>query len=380
MDCDTTGIEPDLALDEGEEARRWRHDVDRQPDDPACAAQARLLRRADRRRSSSTSTSTSRSIGAPGFKPEHLPVFACSMGDNTIHYMGHVKMMGAVQPFISRRDLEVRRRATTLLSTADGLVRIGSCTAVRRRTAFRDEIIEVASLEGDRRRPTRSTTAVTDPCAGGAALGPPGDARRTTTGCSWRREGGFDWVRDLARSSRGDWSRCSTATTCGRRCRHVSTTSCRRAPYGSRRRFGLPVEMTEELAFLLGAYASEGHTTRSTWTITITNSVDSVLERVADSMAVAVRSRGRGSCTRPIGARTSPWRRRRSSSSSSTSASGRRASDKRIPDAVLRSPREMVLAFLQGLCARRVRRPRRRRRSGRSASTHRACSTTSRPC
>jgi len=28
-------------------------------------------------------------------------VFACSMGDNTIHYMGHVKMMGAVQPWIS---------------------------------------------------------------------------------------------------------------------------------------------------------------------------------------------------------------------------------------------------------------------------------------
>ena len=44
-------------------------------------------------------------IGAPAFDPEHLPVFACSMGDNTIHYMGHVKMMGAVQPFISRRDL-----------------------------------------------------------------------------------------------------------------------------------------------------------------------------------------------------------------------------------------------------------------------------------
>jgi len=40
-------------------------------------------------------------VGAPGLHPEHLPVFACSMGDNTIHYLGHVKMMGAVQPFIS---------------------------------------------------------------------------------------------------------------------------------------------------------------------------------------------------------------------------------------------------------------------------------------
>ena len=40
-------------------------------------------------------------LGAPEFNPEHLPVFACSMGDNTIHYMGHVSMMGAVQPFLS---------------------------------------------------------------------------------------------------------------------------------------------------------------------------------------------------------------------------------------------------------------------------------------
>ncbi|MBS1847062.1 MAG: vitamin B12-dependent ribonucleotide reductase, partial [Actinobacteria bacterium] len=31
----------------------------------------------------------------------HVAVFACSMGDNAIHYLGHVKMMGAVQPFIS---------------------------------------------------------------------------------------------------------------------------------------------------------------------------------------------------------------------------------------------------------------------------------------
>ena len=34
-------------------------------------------------------------------RAEHLPVFACSMGDNVIHYLGHVKMMAAAQPFIS---------------------------------------------------------------------------------------------------------------------------------------------------------------------------------------------------------------------------------------------------------------------------------------
>ena len=36
-------------------------------------------------------------IGAPSFNPEHLPVFACSMGDNTIHYRGHIRMMAAAQ-------------------------------------------------------------------------------------------------------------------------------------------------------------------------------------------------------------------------------------------------------------------------------------------
>ena len=62
---------------------------------------ARLHARSRSRTSSPTSTSTSRSSGRPTWPGEHLPVFACSMGDNTIHYLGHVRMMGAVQPFIS---------------------------------------------------------------------------------------------------------------------------------------------------------------------------------------------------------------------------------------------------------------------------------------
>ena len=40
-------------------------------------------------------------IGAPHLKSEHYPVFDCAIGERAIHYMGHVKMMGAVQPFIS---------------------------------------------------------------------------------------------------------------------------------------------------------------------------------------------------------------------------------------------------------------------------------------
>ena len=40
-------------------------------------------------------------VGAPHVKTEHYPVFDCAIGERAIHYMGHVKMMGAVQPFIS---------------------------------------------------------------------------------------------------------------------------------------------------------------------------------------------------------------------------------------------------------------------------------------
>jgi ribonucleoside-diphosphate reductase alpha chain len=43
--------------------------------------------------------------GAPGLRESHLPVFDCAFkaanGQRSIHYMGHIKMMGATQPFIS---------------------------------------------------------------------------------------------------------------------------------------------------------------------------------------------------------------------------------------------------------------------------------------
>jgi len=40
-------------------------------------------------------------VGAPYVKKERYPVFDCAVGERAIHYSGHVKMMGAVQPFIS---------------------------------------------------------------------------------------------------------------------------------------------------------------------------------------------------------------------------------------------------------------------------------------
>ncbi len=100
MDCDTTGIEPDLGLVKvkklvgGGTMHIVNQTVPRalkalgyspeQVDD--------IIAYIDREKTIT---------GAPHLKPEHKDVFSCSMGDNPIHYLGHVKMMAAVQPFIS---------------------------------------------------------------------------------------------------------------------------------------------------------------------------------------------------------------------------------------------------------------------------------------
>jgi ribonucleoside-diphosphate reductase alpha chain len=100
MDCDTTGVEPDLGLVKTKKLvgggtmsivnqtvprslRRLGYAQDQVDQIVAYVDEHKTI------------------VGAPYLRREHLPVFACSMGDNTIHYSGHIRMMGAVQPFIS---------------------------------------------------------------------------------------------------------------------------------------------------------------------------------------------------------------------------------------------------------------------------------------
>jgi ribonucleoside-diphosphate reductase alpha chain len=100
MDCDTTGVEPDLGLVKtkklvgGGTMSIVNQTVPR--------ALAKLGYPADQVEDIVAYVNEHMSIvGAPHLTTEHLAVFACSMGDNTIHYSGHIRMMGAVQPFIS---------------------------------------------------------------------------------------------------------------------------------------------------------------------------------------------------------------------------------------------------------------------------------------
>lgn len=100
MDCDTTGIEPDLGLVKHKKlVGGGTMSIVNQTVPRALKA---LGYAPEEIKAIVAYIDTEKSIvGAPHLKPEHLPVFACSMGDNAIHYLGHVKMMAAVQPFLS---------------------------------------------------------------------------------------------------------------------------------------------------------------------------------------------------------------------------------------------------------------------------------------
>jgi ribonucleoside-diphosphate reductase alpha chain len=100
MDCDTTGVEPDFSLVKskklvgGGEITIVNKTVPMALDKLgyAPAQIEEIVAFIDERNTI---------VGAPSVKNEHYPIFDCAIGDRAIHYMGHVKMMGAVQPFIS---------------------------------------------------------------------------------------------------------------------------------------------------------------------------------------------------------------------------------------------------------------------------------------
>ncbi len=104
MDCDTTGIEPDLALIKYK--KLVGGGMIKIVNNTVPAALFKLGYKEDQVNAIVSYIDATGTIeGAPGIKDEHLAVFDCSFkpqkGTRSIHYMGHVKMMAAAQPFIS---------------------------------------------------------------------------------------------------------------------------------------------------------------------------------------------------------------------------------------------------------------------------------------
>ena len=104
MDCDTTGVEPDLALVKYK--KLVGGGMIKIVNNTVPSALIKLgYKEADVNAIVSYIDATGTIEGAPAIKPEHLAVFDCSFkpakGTRSISWMGHVKMMGAAQPFLS---------------------------------------------------------------------------------------------------------------------------------------------------------------------------------------------------------------------------------------------------------------------------------------
>ncbi len=100
MDCDTTGVEPDFSLVKSKKLVGGGEITIPNKTVPMALEK---LGYAPREVEEIVAFVDERNtvVGAPNVKAEHYPVFDCAIGDRAIHYSGHVKMMGAVQPFIS---------------------------------------------------------------------------------------------------------------------------------------------------------------------------------------------------------------------------------------------------------------------------------------
>jgi ribonucleoside-diphosphate reductase alpha chain len=118
MDCDTTGVEPDIALVKYKKlVGGGLMKIVNQTVPMALRKLGYSQAQVDGIIAYIDQNETIE--GAPGLKESHLPVFDCAFkaakGQRSIHYMGHIKMMGATQPFISgaiSKTVNVPKEAT----------------------------------------------------------------------------------------------------------------------------------------------------------------------------------------------------------------------------------------------------------------------------
>ncbi len=345
MDCDTTGVEPDFSLVKFKEL--------------VGGGQMKIVNRTVPLALQTLGYSDEHIeqilayvnehgtiIGAPGLDAEDLPVFDVAVGERAISHMGHIKMMGAVQPLISGA-ISKCVTGDTLVASDRGLVRIEGLHNGEAPDSFSPLDLQVASLDGPRftdafysggQRPVREVRLR----SGHRVVGTPNHRLLTCgeEGLAWRR---LDELQpgEFVATQYGDdiWS--PTAA----RFDDFNPSPA----YGSQKAVTIPKAMSESLAFFLGAFAAEGHITRSVWTVKISNADEAVLPVLADTAEKLFGFRPRivrapGKCP------SVEVSSKRIVEFLDYLGCGHRAANKRIPDAVLRSPRDVVLRFLDGLC------------------------------
>ena len=179
MDCDTTGVEPDIALVKYKNLSGggYLKIVNR----TVPAALARLGYDADDRERIVAHIDAQGTIeGAPGLDAAHLPIFDCAFkaagGERSIEPMGHVRMMGAAQPFLSgaiSKTVNVPEDATAdeIMQTYVEAWKLG----VKAVAIYRDNSKRIQPLETTQRVDGEKLDAAAEAGAAVAALSSPAD-------------------------------------------------------------------------------------------------------------------------------------------------------------------------------------------------------------
>jgi ribonucleoside-diphosphate reductase alpha chain len=170
MDCDTTGVEPDIALVKYKKlVGGGLMKIVNQTVPMALARLGYAPQQVDAIVEYIDHNETIE--GAPGLKQSHLPVFDCAFkaakGQRSIEYMGHIKMMGATQPFISgaiSKTVNVPKEATVEEITQAYIQawKLGAkAISIYRDGSKRTQPLNTS--KGDDRAQTRSAQAASQP-------------------------------------------------------------------------------------------------------------------------------------------------------------------------------------------------------------------------
>jgi adenosylcobalamin-dependent ribonucleoside-diphosphate reductase len=349
MDCDTTGIEPDIAL------VKYKTLVGggmlKIVNTTVPLALQQLGYSPEQIEAITRYIDEHDTIeGAPHLKEEHLPVFDCAFrpakGTRCLAPMAHVKMMAAVQPFLSGA-ISKCVTGDTLLFTDRGILAIEQLYRGEKPDTFRPCSLRVASIDTPQEadmfyyggfRPTIRLTLQD----GRIIEGTPNHRIKVANrhGYGWKRLDEIELGDFIAiRLGAEMWSS-----------ENARFDDFQPSPlYGGQKVIDIPHEMTPELARLLGYYIAEGNMTRSNWTVRITNNDLGVLQRCQRllrdlfGLESQIVTDARNGVTSVV-------------ATSKTLVEfleylgcGGKASEKQIPWAVLQSRREVVQAFVSAL-------------------------------
>ncbi len=272
-------------------------------------------------------------------------VFQTALGDNPLPWESHVKMMAAAQPFLSGA-ISKCVVGDTKITTTIGLIPIESLYNGEDSNSFTPCELNIASIDG--------VTKTTEFYYGGKQPVKTVSLRsgHTITGTNHHplltvSENGLEW-KQLNEIKKDDLIAVQYGAdlwaTRSPKIKDFKSTPL----YGNQKRIQIPTEITQDLAFLLGAYCADGHISISTWTTCISNTdiellqiLRGLVKQLFDIESKVVKQSDR--CPVLVCA-------------SKTLIEfldflgvGRNSTNKNIPDLILQSPKNIVLSFLSGL-------------------------------